>query len=246
MPGLLAAEGQAVGVERGQHVAVPHVGLAHRNAAGLHGQPKAEVGHDGDGHGVAGQVSPFGQVQREERQQHVAVDHGAVVVNGNDTVGVAVEGQPEVGLVRHDRARQLAGVGRAALVVDVRPIRRVVQRPHLGAESGQHLGGDGAGRTVGAVDDDMEAVEAAPLQRGDEVRLVELHGTGGVGTETAYAVAGRSSRWPVRVCEQRLELALYFALDLDGQLRPQQAEELDPVVAEGVVRGRNDGPGRLA
>ena len=76
VPRLLATEAEAVGVERGQHVAVPHVGLAHRDAAGLHGQPEAEVGHDGDDHGVAGQVAPLGQVQREQRQQHVAVDDG--------------------------------------------------------------------------------------------------------------------------------------------------------------------------
>ena len=109
MTRLLAAQGEAVGVERGQHMAVPHVGLAHRDAAGLHGEAEAEVRHDGDDHGVGGEVAPLGQVQCEQRQQHVAVDHDPVLVDRDDPVGVAVEGQAEVGLVRHDRPRQLAG-----------------------------------------------------------------------------------------------------------------------------------------
>ena len=41
---------------------------------------------------------------------------GAGVVDRDDAVGVAVEGQPEVGLVVHDHGRaSVVGVGRAAL-----------------------------------------------------------------------------------------------------------------------------------
>ena len=39
----------------------------------------------------------LGQVEGEQGQQDVAVHHGAGVVDGDDPVGVAVEGQPEVG-----------------------------------------------------------------------------------------------------------------------------------------------------
>ena len=73
-PDCSPPEAQPVGVERGQDVAVPDVGLAHGDAAGLHGQAEAEVGHDGDGHRVAGELPPLGQIEREQRQQHVAVD----------------------------------------------------------------------------------------------------------------------------------------------------------------------------
>ena len=76
--------------------------------------------------------------------------------------------------------------------------------------------------------------------------LVQLDGTGGVGTDAAHAEAGRAAGGAVGVREQGGELALDLALDLDGQLGPQQAEQLDPVVAEGIVRGRNDGTGRPA
>ena len=84
-----------------------------------------------------------------------------------------------------------------------------------------------------------------PSRVAAEVRLVELDRTG-VGADTAHAVAGRAAGRAVRVGQQRVELALDLALDLDRQLRPQQAEQLDPVVGEGVVRGRDDGAGRLA
>ncbi len=79
MTRLLAAEGETVRIERGQHVAVPHVGLAYPDAVRLHGQAEAEVGHDRHHHRVAGEVAPAGQVEGEEGQQDVAVDHRAPV-----------------------------------------------------------------------------------------------------------------------------------------------------------------------
>ena len=128
MARLLAAEAEPVGVERGQHVAVPDGGLAYGDPVALHGQAESEVGHHGDGDGVPGQASPLGQVEGEEGEQHVAVDDGAGVVDRDHPVGVAVEGQAEVGLVLDDRSTQLRRVGRAALVVDVGPVGRGVQR----------------------------------------------------------------------------------------------------------------------
>ena len=54
---------------------------------------------------VAGQLPAVGQVQREQGEQHVAVDHRAPVVHGDQPVGVAVEGEAEVGPAFDDRAR---------------------------------------------------------------------------------------------------------------------------------------------
>ena len=52
--GLLAAQGEPLGLEGGQHVAVAHRGLAHGDAPLGHGQAEPEVGHHRDHHGVAG------------------------------------------------------------------------------------------------------------------------------------------------------------------------------------------------
>ena len=69
---LLAAEGEPVGVERLEDVAVADLGLAHGDAPLGHGQAEPEVRHDRDHHGVAGQPAAAGQVGGEERQQLVA------------------------------------------------------------------------------------------------------------------------------------------------------------------------------
>ena len=140
MSRLLAPEAQPVGVERGQDVTVPHVRLAHRDAAALHGEAEAEVRHHRDRHGVAAEPPPLGQVEREQREQDVAVDDAAALVDRDDPVGVAVEGEPEVGLVRDDGAGQLGRVGRPALVVDVGAVGRDVQGGHGRAELGEHAG----------------------------------------------------------------------------------------------------------
>ena len=97
MTRLLAAEGETVGIERRQHVAVPHVRLTHPDAVRLHGQAEPEVGHDRHHDRVAGQVAPAGEVEGEEGQEDVAVHHRSAVIDRDDAVGVAVEGQAEVG-----------------------------------------------------------------------------------------------------------------------------------------------------
>ncbi len=242
---LLAPEAQAVGVERGQDVAVPHVRLAHRDAAVLHGEAEAEVGHDRHHNGVAAEASPLGQVEGEQREEDVAVDDRAVLVHRDDPVGVAVEGEPEVGLVRDDGLGQFGRVGRAALVVDVGAVGRDVQGGHRRAELGQDTRRDGTGGAVGAVDDDAQPVETPALNGVDEMVLVVRHRVG-IDGDHPHTVSGGTAGRPLRIRHDRIELAFDLPLEVDGQLRPQQAEELDAVIAEGVVRGRDDGAGGLA
>ena len=106
MTRLLTAEGETVHIERGQHVAVPDIGLTHPDAVRLHGQAEPEVGHDRHDDGVARQVAPAGQVEGEEGQQDVAVHHRSGVIHRDHTVGIAVEGQAEIRPPLDDGARQ--------------------------------------------------------------------------------------------------------------------------------------------
>ena len=179
-----------------------------------------------------------GQVDGEEGQQGVAVGHRPGVVDGHQAVGVAVEGQPEVGPGGHHRGGQRLGVGRAAAVVDVRSRRaRQAIAVTVGPQRGEDHGGDGAGRAVGAVEHDRQAVEpptaegAAP--GGPRSRPAPV----GVGREAAHA--RRRSARARRPSARRA---------LDGRLRlgsvslvPPGPEQLDAVVLEGVVGGRDHG-----
>ena len=162
---LLAAQAETVGVERGQHVAVAHVRLEHRDPARLHGQAEPEVGHDGDHHRVAGQPAPLRQVEREQRQQDVTVDHRAGVVDRDHPVGVAVEASPTSAPVLDHRAPPArAGSVDPHLSLMFAPSGESCSATDLGAQFGQHQRRHHRRRAVGAVDHHLQPVESAALQ----------------------------------------------------------------------------------
>ena len=76
------------------------------------------------------------------------------VVDGQQPVGVTVEGEPDIGAARGDLGGEGFGVGGAAAVVDVGAVGVDGDGHDVGAETGEHLGGDGGGGAVGAVDHD--------------------------------------------------------------------------------------------
>ena len=76
---------------------------------------------------------------------------------------------------------------------------------------------------------------------GREQMLAVDVGRSGVDADLAHPVPGRAPGWPFGVVEDRGQLMLHLGLEPDRQLGAERAEELDPVVAEGVVRGRDHG-----
>ena len=93
------------------------------------------------------------------------------LVDDDQPVGVAVERDADVGAARDHRLLQQLRLGRAAVLVDVEAVGRDADRDDLGAELPQRLGRDVVGGAVGAIDHDLEAVEAQVLGKG---RLGEL------------------------------------------------------------------------
>ena len=87
---LLAAEEQPLAPQRLEHVAVADVGDDDANAALLHQAVEAEVRHRRDGDALDAEV------EREDREDLVAVDRLAALVHGEHPVAVAVEGDAEV------------------------------------------------------------------------------------------------------------------------------------------------------
>ena len=77
-----------------------------------------------------------------------------------------------------------------------------------------------------------------------EVRRVEVRRPAPSVVMTPDAVPGRSARRALGVGQHGRQLAFDLALDLGGQLGPEQAEQLDPVVGERVVRGRDHRTGQ--
>ena len=128
----------------------------------------------------------------------------------------------------HDGALERPQVGGADAVVDVQAVRLGADDDHVGAGVLEHLRGTAAGRAVGAVQDDLEPVEAV-RERAEQVHDVAVLGVGEALDAAHFAADG-----PERLLA---ELRLDGVLDVVGQLLAAAGEELDAVVRRRVVRG---------
>src|SRR6476661_1802305 len=221
--GLLAAEERPFALQRLEHVAVADVGRVHGDAALAHQRVEPEVGHHRDGDLVDLLV------EREDRDDLVAVDRLAVLVDREHAVAVTVERDAEVVASFDDGARQEAEIGRTAAHVDVRPVGRVADRVNLGSALLEGLRSESGVGAVRAVDDDAQAVQ---------VRTEAL--------ENVLEVRVRRDLDPLdlplvdaRRGDQQL---LGLLLGCIGELVAVRVEELDAVVLRWVVRGRDHDP----
>ena len=109
--------------ERLQHVPIADVGGDHVDARLAHRQVEAEVRHRRDDDRVVAERTAFEHVDRADRDDVVAVDDRAVMVDGDQPVGVAVEGDAQIGAVVAHRVAERLRSGRPDTVVDVRAVR---------------------------------------------------------------------------------------------------------------------------
>src|SRR5712691_9606980 len=221
--GLLAAKHAAAALQSLQDVAVAHVRRDHPDAALLHQPVEAEVRHRRHDH----RVEP--EVERENREDLVAVERVAVSVDGEHPVAVPVEGDTEVELLLAHELLQRAKVGGAAADVDVRAVRVDSDRSHLRAEVLEGPWRDPREGAVRAVDADAQTgqVGAKPVEDVVEIAV----------DRDLQIVDLASLRVARRSVEQRLDLFLVRV----GELAACFVKELDAVVLGRVVRGRDHG-----
>src|SRR5699024_9393068 len=115
----------------------------------------SEVGHDGGYH----RVQPLGRLHAgcKHCEDRITIDDLAGCVDSDEPVGVAVVGDADIRPQLHHLLDQVIRFGGTAVVVDVRPVGLGMDRGDLTAEGAVHVGSDGTGRTVGAVDHDLQA-----------------------------------------------------------------------------------------
>ncbi len=166
-------------------------------------------------------------VEGEDREDPVAVDDLSALVDRDQPVAVAVEGEAERSSALDDGALQECGVGGAAADVDVRAVRRVPDRVHGRAEPLEGVHGEAGAGPVGAVEHDVQSGEVRAEGGGGEVDVR--------GRDTAVP-RDRAEAGGGRRLEQRLDRLLVPVGELPGA-----AEELDAVVLGRVVRRRDHG-----
>ena len=72
----------------------------------------------------------------------IAIDHIAVAVDCEATIGVAVVGDARIGSVLLDRGDEILEMRAAAVLVDVVAVGRVMNRDHRGTGARVELGSD--------------------------------------------------------------------------------------------------------
>ncbi len=233
MPRLLAAQVDLLAQHRLDHVAVADVGPHQPDPLRLERPLHAEVAHDRADHRVGAERPAPLHVERAHRQDLIAVDDLAALVDQDHPVGVAVDRDADVRAVLARDFGDVLRVGRAAALVDVGAVGLVPDCDHLGAELLEHGGRDLVGRPVRAVDRDAQALQGllpwkALLQEDDVTPrgVVDSPRSAEVGAQRASALQlGRA--------HQGLDPDLGLVRELPAVAR----EELDPVVLERVVRG---------
>ena len=126
------------------------------------------------------------------------------------------------------------GVKRAAAEVDVTAVGPDVDLVDGRAQLAEHLRRDVVSGAVGAIDDDLHAVQRQLLREG-VLQELDVAPDRVVDALRLADRVGRGARAVVPAAD-RLHAALDLGLDLVGQLVPVGGEDLDAVVLVGIVR----------
>ena len=181
----------------------PAPGRAHRPL-------EATVAHHGDHEDVVAEGAGRQPGQRADPHDGVAVHQLPALVDGDQAICVAVEREPEVEPRGGHRLGKALRMGRAAPLVDVRPVRRREENGDLGTQRAEQVRCDLAGRAVGAVDPDPQPAEGIP---GDLDQMTLVRGRSAVGARPSNRSFGR---WPIGAASSRrlLELVLLAGVAL--------------------------------
>ena len=184
----------------------------------------------------------IGHVDGTHGHDLIAVDQSPRRIDGENPIGVTIEGESDIEAALDHASSQDLGMGRSTLVIDVDAVRLCEEHLGLGAPGGEGLGGDAAGRTVGAVESDPQSREARPLE--DPAEMIEVAGDprrivhDGPDPDTDGNIGGGG-------VIRGGQCGLHLGLDLVVELGATRRKELDAVVLEGIVRGRDHGRGDM-
>ena len=162
MAGLFATEHEVALLHFLEHVFVADRRPHHLNAVRSEGLLESKVRHHRRDHAL--------HFHCHARHQHdgIAVDNLSGTGDEQRAVGIAVEGNAQVGLLGQHTLPQAFEMKRAAIQVDVAAIRRVADRHHLRAEFFEQRRGKLRSRAVSAIDHQLHAIQAFRNRRLEE------------------------------------------------------------------------------
>ena len=173
-------------------------------------------------------------------QNVVTGDDIALLVHAQAAVSVTIESKADIQTVFHHELLQALDMGRTSIIVDVQPVRLVVDNVGVSTQSVKHTLSDIPACTVGAVQTDLHALEGVDAQA-DQVAHVAV--------TTCHIVHGAADVLPVCKGQLRPVLVKYMEFAVDVVLHQQQGllghlltvaiDQLDTVIIVRVVAGRD-------
>src|SRR5690606_21021075 len=154
----------------GHDVAVPDLCTHEWDFAFLQRQLKPQVAHQGTNDATL-ETPTLLQIGRDHIEQLVAVDQSTGVINHHHPVAITIEGDAKIGTVFEHCLLQLSDMGRADIGVDIEAVRLRTDDHHFGSQLPKHAGRYLVGRTVSAIDHQLEA---GKVGTGRHAALAEL------------------------------------------------------------------------
>jgi hypothetical protein len=233
--GLFSAEGGANTEHFLEDIFVADRGTLEMDALFAEGDLEAEIGHDGGDDAIAGEAALGAEAEGGEIEHGIAVDEAAGGGLEDGAVGIAVEGDAEVGIVIENGLAEVIDVKGTDTVVDITAVGGVGDGDDFSAEGGKEVGGKEGCGAVGAIGDDAEAVEAMGKGRGEEVEIAggELilgrEGSGGDGMGNGEG-------------EDLFFEGEFLGI---GEFEAGMIEDFEAIVLVGIVRGGDHDAGSI-
>src|SRR3954468_19581242 len=229
MAGRLAADIIALRQHLLEHVAVADRRAYQFNAETFEETLQSEIGHHGRDHARLRQPAVFLPALRDHREQLIAVDHVAALVDQDDAVGVAIERDADVGTHFAHLAAQRLRRGGAAILVDVESVRLDADGDNVGAQLPKRFRHHLVRGAMGTIDHHAQAVEAeiARQRALGKFDIAVVHAVDAAGAPEACALRELTVQILV---EQLLDLLF----DVVRQLEAERPEQFYAVVLEQI------------
>ena len=236
MTGLLAAEIKSLLEHALEDIPVSDLGFLDVDVFTVAHHEESEVAHDRYDDSVLFEFSLFLHVPPDDCHDLIAVYDISLFIDGQEPVRVAVEGKAACSTLRDDSFLQLFKVSRAAVLIDIRPVRIRMNRDKVCAESPDGLCIRPEGCALGAVHYEFHSGEVGRDKRHRILDVFLPHVK--VVRDPSDIFAGREG--------DILHLRTYLGLDLVlfciRQFEAAAVKKLDSVEFHRVVRCRDDDP----
>ena len=218
-----------------QNVAVADFGGMVAEAVFFAGHGQAEVAHDGGDQQVVFQFAfPLQDIGADDHDL-VARDFPALLIHGNETVAVSVKGQAQGRAVLDHFFPEDFRMLRAAAVIDVGSVGRLVNDFDVGAQFMEGVGGDLVRGAVGGVQNDLHAFHGKIAGEGvfGEDNVASVHAVQTIRLPDVRSPGGQVGKF---VVEDQVFDKVFL---LVGKLVAVAAENFQTVVLERIVRSRD-------